>query len=105
MVHIVQSNKKTTSYGTGKESGNVYYKWPSWFPVIGVTRIIFPVNNFNINLDSYEAYDKDRLPFILDVTAFFRIAQILIKLLKEFQVLMNFINNLRLLFKEQLVRS
>lgn len=74
MVHIVQSNKKTTSYGTGKESGNVYYKWPSWFPVIGVTRIIFPVNNFNINLDSYEAYDKDRLPFILDVTAFFRIA-------------------------------
>lgn len=73
-VHIVQSKKKTTSYGTGQASGNVYYKWPSWFPVIGVTRIVLPVNNFNINLDGYEAYDKDRLPFVLDVTAFFRIA-------------------------------
>jgi len=37
MVHIVQSKKKTTSYGTSKEGGNVYYHWPAWLPGIGVT--------------------------------------------------------------------
>ena len=73
-VHIVQSRKKTTSYGTGQAAGNVYYKWPSWFPVIGITRIILPVNNFNLSLHSYKAYDKERVPFELDLTAFFRIA-------------------------------
>ncbi len=73
-VHIVQSRKKTTSYGTGQASGNVYYKWPSWFPMIGVTRIVLPVNNFDLHLHSYKAYDKERVPFELDLTAFFRIA-------------------------------
>ncbi len=75
MVHIVQSKKKTTSYGTGQEGGNVYYNWPSWVPVIGVTRIMLPVSNFNLGLKDYEAYDKDRVPFKVDVTAFFRIAK------------------------------
>ncbi len=75
MVHIVQSKKKTTSYGTGQEGGNVYYNWPSWMPVIGVTRIMLPVSNFNLGLKDYEAYDKDRVPFKVDVTAFFRIAK------------------------------
>jgi flotillin len=75
MVHIVQSKKKTTSYGTGQEGGNVYYAWPSWVPVIGITRIMLPVSNFNLKLEGYEAYDKDRVPFKVDVTAFFRIAQ------------------------------
>lgn len=73
-VHIVQSKKQTTSYGTGQSSGNAYYKWPRWVPVIGVTRIILPVNNFDLNLHGYKAYDKDRVPFELDLTAFFRIA-------------------------------
>jgi flotillin len=73
-VHIVQSKKKTTSYGTGQAAGNVYYKWPSWFPVIGVMRIVLPVNNFDLHLHGYKAYDKERVPFELDLTAFFRIA-------------------------------
>jgi len=30
MVHIVQSSRKTTPYGTGQTTGNVYYQWPSW---------------------------------------------------------------------------
>lgn len=75
MVHIVQSKKKTTSYGTGQEGGNVYYNWPSWVPIIGVTRIVLPVSNFNLKLEGYEAYDKDRVPFKVDVTAFYRIAE------------------------------
>lgn len=74
MVHTVQSQRKTTSYGSGQKAGNVYYNWPSWVPMIGITRIILPVNNFELSLAGYEAYDKDRVPFRLDLTAFFRIA-------------------------------
>jgi flotillin len=28
-VHIVQSRRKTTSYGKDQTSGNVYYAWPA----------------------------------------------------------------------------
>lgn len=73
MVHIVQSRKKTTSYGAGLDAGNVYYKWPSWVPRMGVTVIPLPVSNFDLSLRDYEAYDKDRVPFKVDVVAFFRI--------------------------------
>lgn len=72
-VHIVQSRKRTTSYGTGQADGNVYYCWPSWLPILGVTRIVLPVNNFELHLNGYDAYDKDRVPFSLDVVSFFRI--------------------------------
>lgn len=74
MVHIVQSGKKTTSYGTGQNAGNVYYRWPSWIPLLGITSIHLPVSNFDQSFKDYEAYDKDRVPFMLDITAFFRIA-------------------------------
>jgi flotillin len=73
VVHIVQSRKKTTSYGTGQDAGNVYYAFPSYLPFLGLSRIILPVNNFNLDLNDYRAYDKDRVPFVLHVTAFFRI--------------------------------
>lgn len=71
LVHIVQSSRKTTSYGAGGASGNTYYNIPAFVPIFGVTRIVLPVNNFAIRLDSYEAYDKDRAPFDLDVIGFF----------------------------------
>lgn len=74
MVHIVQSRKKTMSYGTGQAGSNVYYSWPRWLPRIGVTMIELPVSNFDLSLQSYKAYDKERVPFELDLTAFFRIA-------------------------------
>ncbi len=73
MVHIVQSSKKTTSYGTGKENGNVYYQWPSWVTMFGVTVSTMPVSNFDLELKGYTAYDKDRVPFAADITAFFQI--------------------------------
>lgn len=73
-VHIVQSSKKTTSYGKDTTHGNTYYEWPSWVPVFGITKIILPVSVFDLDLVSYEAYDKGRLPFVVDVKAFFRIA-------------------------------
>lgn len=72
-VHIVQSSKFTTSYGKDTENGNTYYEWPAWLPIIGITKIILPVSVFDLDLTDYEAYDMGRLPFRVDIKAFFRI--------------------------------
>jgi len=72
VVHIVQSRKKTTSYGVGY-AANVYYEWPSWIPLIGVNVRQLPITNFDLTIDAYPAYDKDRIPFLVDVKAFFRV--------------------------------
>src|SRR5262245_60053541 len=68
-VHIVQSSRKTTSYGKDTGAGNVYYEWPHWLPIIGVTKIVLPVSVFKIELESYDAYDTGRVPFEVDVVA------------------------------------
>lgn len=73
MVHIVQSSKSTESFGKGQSTGNVYYRWPAWLPVLGVSVIELPESIFQVSLINYEAYDKARLPFTVDVTAFFRV--------------------------------
>lgn len=73
VVHIVQRGNQTVSYGTKKES-NVYYEWPGWLPKLGVTVRVLPVSNFDVELKRYEAYDKDRVPFVVDVKAFFHIS-------------------------------
>jgi flotillin len=73
VVHIVQRGSKTVSYGVGKTS-NVYYEWPNWLPYFGVEVRELPVSNFDIDLQDYSAYDKDRVPFVVDVKAFFHIA-------------------------------
>lgn len=72
-VHIVQSARKTVSYGKSMDAGNVYYRWPSWLPVIGVKTITLPVSVFDEQLNDYAAYDKGRVPFMVDIMAFFRI--------------------------------
>ena len=74
MVHIVQSSKNTVSYGRGRDAGNTYYAIPSFIPVFGVTVTHFPESIFDISLRDYEAYDTGRLPFVVDIKAFFRIA-------------------------------
>ena len=88
-VHVVRRNKVTDIYGSIKpvtnaatgqhqeqdeSSGNVYYEIPSWMPIWGVEVQILPLHNFSVDLEKYEAYDRDKLPFVVDVTAFFRIA-------------------------------
>lgn len=73
VVHIVQRGSKTVSYGVGKES-NVYYEFPKWLPYYGVEVRELPVSNFGVDLPNYSAYDKDRVPFQVDVKAFFHIA-------------------------------
>lgn len=80
-VHVVRRTKSTEIYGQpnsdlGKDetAGNVYYEIPIWMPIWGVEVQVLPLSNFSVNLEDYEAYDKDKLPFVVDVTAFFRIA-------------------------------
>lgn len=72
-VHIIQSSTKTVSYGKDQEAGNTYYEWPAWIPRIGIQVIKLPVSVFSLRLRDYEAYDSGRLPFVLDLEAFFRI--------------------------------
>jgi flotillin len=76
-VHIVQSSKQRTSYGgvdaQGQPRRNTYYAWPSWIPFIGVKVSTLPLSVFDLPLDGYNAYDKGRLPFVIDMMAFFRI--------------------------------
>lgn len=74
VVHIVQRGRTTMPYGTGLSAGNVYYAWPSWIPRFGINVIQLPVSNFDLTLEDYEAYDMDRVPFMVHVTSFFRIA-------------------------------
>jgi flotillin len=72
-VHIVQTRKNTVSYGKGFDS-NTYYEWPSRLPLLGLTKVMLPVSNFAIDLPDYAAYDKERVPFLVHVMAFFRIS-------------------------------
>lgn len=72
-VHIVQSTKTTVSYGKDLKAGNTYYKWPSWLPIWGIKTTTLPMSVFNVALNAYAAYDKGRVPFIIDVMAFFRV--------------------------------
>lgn len=72
-VHIVQSARATTSYGKDTGHGNTYYEWPSYLPVLGITLTVMPTSIFDLDLIAYEAYDKGRLPFVVDVKAFFQI--------------------------------
>ncbi len=73
VVHIVQRGAHTVSYGVGRGS-NVYYAFPKWIPYWGVEVRELPVSNFGIDLPKYSAYDQDRVPFEVDIKAFFHIA-------------------------------
>src|SRR5574344_738834 len=70
-VHIIQRAARTVSYGKDTKDGNTYYEFPSWMPVLGVTKTILPISVFDLDLLDYDAYDKDRLPFLVDIKAFF----------------------------------
>lgn len=74
-VHIIQRAGKTVSYGKDATDkvGNTYYEFPTWVPVLGVSKTRLPISVFTLDLEGYEGYDKDRLPFKVDVKAFFRI--------------------------------
>jgi flotillin len=72
-VPIVQSAKQTTAYGKDKPAGNSYFEWPAFLPFIGVSVTTFPESIFQVTLKDYPAYDAARLPFEVDVAAFFKV--------------------------------
>lgn len=72
-VHVVQRRKTSESYGRGQKRGNVYYKWPSFLPVVGVTCIELPTSIFGIDLQDYSAFDNGKVPFQVDIKAFFKV--------------------------------
>jgi flotillin len=72
-MHIIQARKNMATFGQGSKNGNVYYEWPKWMPLVGITKAIMPISVFKLELMRYDAYDKDRLPFEIDLVAFFRI--------------------------------
>jgi len=79
-THIVQSRRGTTIYGKQPEDDeeshairNSYYEWPHWWPILGVQRVVLPLSVFDQKLTNYEAYDIGKVPFVVDVVAFFRI--------------------------------
>lgn len=82
-VHIVQSSRGTRAYGVGQfvddadaesiGNGNAYYEWPTSIPYFGVQVVKLPLAVFDEQLDSYDAYDIGKVPFIVDIVAFFRI--------------------------------
>lgn len=74
-VHVVREGTKTIIFGgdDGK-AGNSYYSWPAWIPFIGRQVSSLPLAVFKLPLDNYDAYDVGKVPFRVDVTAFFRLA-------------------------------
>ena len=88
-VHIVQNRNSTIMYGKSPEpvlddngeeieqeaviTNNSYYEWPTWWPRIGVTVRVLSLAIFDQKLTDYEAYDVGKVPFMVDVVAFFRI--------------------------------
>ena len=72
-MHIIQRSSSTKTYWKWQEWWNTYFNWPSWFPIIGIKRIILPATIFDITIDNYEAFDNGRVPFRVNVKWFFRI--------------------------------
>ncbi len=70
-VHIVQSSGKSAAFGKWFNGGNVYYNWPSWLPALWVSVTKLPLSVFNLKLEDYQGYDNGKVPFVVDVTAFF----------------------------------
>lgn len=72
-AHVVQKWKKSVSYGKDSEWWNVYLAWPSWVPIVWVAVQKLPLSIFALQLTDYKAYDIWKVPFQVDITAFFEI--------------------------------
>lgn len=70
-AHVVRQGRKTNMYGTDGKSS--YYQWPAWVPGLGTSVTKLSLENFVLPVDEYEAYDKEKLPFVVDIRAFFHI--------------------------------
>jgi flotillin len=74
-VHVVQRKKDSVPYGKGMTAGNVYLAWPAWVPMFGIEVQRLPLSIFDLQLNGYKAYDVWKVPFQVDITAFFEISE------------------------------
>lgn len=72
-VHIVQRGRKSVPYGKWLQWWNVYLAWASWVPVFWIAVQKLPLSIFSLQLNWYKAYDTGKVPFQVDITAFFEI--------------------------------
>jgi len=72
-VHIVQRWKKSEPHGKWLQGWNVYLAWAPWVPVFWVAVQKLPLSIFSLQLNGYKAYDTGKVPFQVDITAFFEI--------------------------------
>lgn len=72
-VHVVRSRSASVAYGNGMDR-NVYYEVPSHFPYFGVVVSKVSTSNFPISFEGYDAYDLAKVPFAVDITAFFQVS-------------------------------
>jgi len=70
-VHILQKWKRTITKWKWFDQWNVYYNFPQWVPWFGISVTKLPLYVFDIKLETYQAYDNGKIPFDVDVTAFF----------------------------------
>ncbi len=70
-VHIVQKWSSSVPFWRDFEWGNVYLDWPGWVPMVWIFVQKLPLSIFDIKLEWYQAYDSGKVPFQVDVTAFF----------------------------------
>lgn len=65
---------KKVKVETKEYAGNVYYEVPTWVPRFGVAVRSLRAVVFSVELTDYYAYDKNKVPFLVDVVAYFRIS-------------------------------
>jgi len=88
-IHILKKWSKTIIKGEWFDKWNVYYNFPQWMPLFGIYVTKLPLYVFDVKLNTYQAYDSGKIPFNLDVTAFFIIKtpKIIIKIFTNFEEL------------------
>ena len=72
-VHIVQRWSKSVPYWKSLQWWNVYLAWAPWVPIFWVAVQKLPLSIFSLQLTGYKAYDNWKVPFQVDITAFFEI--------------------------------
>lgn len=76
-AHIVGNSRRIISYWRELVwwmNGAVYFAWPEWIPILWVSIQKLPLSIFDLQLDWYKCYDSGKIPFEVDVTAYFIIS-------------------------------
>jgi len=92
-AHILQKWNKIIVKWNWFDAWNVYYYFPQWVPIFGVKVTKLPLYVFDIKLKQYKVYDNEKVPFNVDITAFFvkeqlteTIAWAVIKIISQYSI-------------------